>query len=71
MMRKRVTLNNRRVIDALKNCGLALVCCIWAGAIAQAQSISGRIIGAVTDQSGAVIRNAAVSVVSLRLSAQR
>src|SRR5262245_8437888 len=61
-MTKQVTLINRRIIDASKNCGLALVCCLWAAAIAQAQSISGRITGVVSDQTGAVIPNASVTV---------
>jgi outer membrane receptor protein involved in Fe transport len=55
----------------LKNCGLALVCCALAAAIAPAQSISGRITGTITDQAGAVIRNAAVSVISEGTGAQR
>src|SRR5262245_61240083 len=70
-MRKQVGLITRRVIDALKNCGLALVCCVWAAAIAPAQSISGRITGAVIDPAGAVIRNAAVSVTNEGTGAQR
>src|SRR5499426_594925 len=61
-MTKQVTLINRRIIDASKNCGLALVCCLWAAAIAQAQSISGRITGVISDQTGAVIPNASVTV---------
>ncbi|MGH9853609.1 MAG: carboxypeptidase-like regulatory domain-containing protein, partial [Blastocatellia bacterium] len=50
---------------------LALVCCAWAAAIAPAQSISGRITGTVTDQAGAVIRNAAVTVTNEGTGAQR
>jgi len=73
-MKEQVTLINqkwRRVIYALKNYGLALVCCVWAAAIAPAQSISGRITGAVTDQTGAVIRNATVTVANEGTGAQR
>ncbi|MGH9939392.1 MAG: TonB-dependent receptor domain-containing protein [Blastocatellia bacterium] len=50
---------------------LALVCCALAAAIAPAQSISGRITGTVTDQAGAVIRNAAVTVTNEGTGAQR
>ena len=60
-MRTRVALINRGVIVALKNCGLALVCCALAAAITQAQSIGGNINGTVTDQQGAVIRKATVT----------
>jgi hypothetical protein len=70
-MRTRVALINRRVIVALKNCGLALVCCALAAAIAQAQSISGRISGAVTDQQGAVIQKATVTATSEGTGAAR
>ena len=34
---------NRRVIDVLQNCILALLCCVWTASIAPAQSIHGRI----------------------------
>lgn len=71
MTRKQVTSINRRVIDTLKNCSLALAYCVLAAAIAPAQSISGRITGAVTDQAGAVVRNAAVSVTNEGTGAQR
>jgi Carboxypeptidase regulatory-like domain len=60
-MRIHVALINRRVIDALKNCSLALVCCALAAAIAQAQRIGGEISGVVTDPAGAVIRKAIVT----------
>ncbi|HEX2491577.1 MAG TPA: TonB-dependent receptor [Blastocatellia bacterium] len=60
-MRTRVALINRGVIVALKNCGLALVCCALAAAITQAQSIGGNINGTVADQQGAVIRKATVT----------
>ena len=60
-MRTHVALINRRVIDALKNCSLALVCCALAAAIAQAQRIGGEISGVVTDPAGAVIRKATVT----------
>src|SRR5215470_11280560 len=70
-MRKQVTLINRRVIDALKNCALGLVCCVLAMASAPAQSIGGRITGVVTDPAGAVIRNAAVIVTNEGTGAQR
>lgn len=71
MKRKQGTLINRRVLDALKNCCLALVCCAWAAAIAPAQSISGRITGTITDQAGAVIANAAVTLTNEGTGAQR
>src|SRR5262249_25879840 len=61
----------QRVIDGLKNGSLTLVCCVWAVAIAPAQSISGRITGSVTDQAGAVIRNAAVSLTNEGTGAER
>src|SRR5215475_1926878 len=60
-MRTHVALINRRVIDALRICSLALVCCALAAAIAQAQSIGGTINGIVTDPAGAVIRKATVT----------
>jgi hypothetical protein len=63
-MRTRVALINRGIIVALKNCGLALVCCALAAVIAQAQSIGGTIRGAVTDQQGAVIQKATVTATS-------
>ncbi|HZF39188.1 MAG TPA: TonB-dependent receptor, partial [Blastocatellia bacterium] len=56
-----INLINRRVINALKNCALGLVCCALAAAIAQAQSISGRITGVITDPAGAIIKNAVVT----------
>src|SRR5215813_10467560 len=70
-MRKQVTLINRRVIEALKNCGLGLVYCALATAIAPAQSIGGRITGVITDPAGAVIRNAVVNVTNEGTGAQR
>ena len=60
-MRTHVAFINRRVIDALKNCILVLVCCAVAAAIAQAQSIGGNITGVVSDPAGAVIRKATVT----------
>lgn len=70
-MKKQVTLINQRVIDVLKNYGLALVWCAWAATIMPAQSISGRITGTVTDQAGAVIPNAAVTITNEGTGAQR
>ncbi len=70
-MRKQFTWINRRTIDVLKNRSLVLICCVLASALAPAQSISGRISGTVTDQAGAVIRNAAVSVTNEGTGAQR
>ncbi|HEY9431890.1 MAG TPA: TonB-dependent receptor [Blastocatellia bacterium] len=70
-MRTRVALINRGVIVTLKNCGLALVCCALAAAIAQAQSISGRMSGTVTDQQGAVIQKATVTATSEGTGAAR
>jgi len=46
MINIRVTLYNRRLVVALKNCSLALVFCLSAAAIGPAQSISGRVTGA-------------------------
>src|SRR5215468_441665 len=60
-MRTQVTLINSRVINALKKCALGLIWCGLAIAIAQAQSISGRITGVITDPAGAVIKNATVT----------
>jgi carboxypeptidase family protein/TonB-dependent receptor-like protein len=70
-MRTRVALINRGVIVALKNCGLALVCCALAAVIAQAQSIGGTISGTVTDQQGAVIQKATVTATSEGTGAAR
>src|SRR5262245_60497743 len=70
-MRTHVALINRRVIDALKICGLALVCCALAAAIAQAQSIGGTINGVVTDPAGAVIRKATVTATNEGTGAAR
>src|SRR5262245_24471924 len=61
-MRTHVAFINLRVIDALKNCILVLVCCAVAAAIAQAQSIGGNITAVVSDPAGAVIRKATVTV---------
>src|SRR5262245_55722038 len=73
-MRKQVSWINRprgRMIDALKNCILTLICTVLTAAIAPAQSINGRITGIVSDQTGAVIRNAAVSVTNDGTGAER
>src|SRR5262249_49709518 len=74
MMRKQITLINKRgrpVIVAWKHGSLALLCGAMAAAIAPAQSISGRITGVITDQAGAVIRNAVVSVTNEGTGAKR
>jgi hypothetical protein len=70
-MRKQVGLIARRVNDALKNRSLSLVCCALAVSVTAAQSISGRITGVITDQAGAVIPNAAVSVTNEGTGARR
>src|SRR5215470_10518137 len=70
-MRTHVALINRRVIDALKNYSLVLVCCALAAAIAQAQSIGGTINGVVSDPAGAVIRKATVTATNEGTSAAR
>src|SRR6185436_7222167 len=74
IMTKEVTLSNkrgRRVIVALKHCCLAMIGCALAVANAPAQSIGGRIAGTITDQSGAVLRDAVVTVTSEGTGAQR
>jgi carboxypeptidase family protein/TonB-dependent receptor-like protein len=70
-MRTHVALINRRVIDALKICGLVLVCCALAAAIAQAQRIGGEISGTVSDPAGAVIRKATVTATNEGTGASR
>jgi hypothetical protein len=70
-MRTHVALINRRVIDALKNCSLVLVCCAVAAAIAQAQAIGGKISGTVSDPAGAVIRKATVTATNEGTGAAR
>src|SRR5262245_5165007 len=70
-MRKQLTCINWRTIDVLKNCSLALLYCLLAAALAPAQSINGRITGTITDQAGAVIRNADVNVINDGTGAQR
>src|SRR5262245_49207542 len=71
MMKEQVTLTNRRGIDALKKCCLALVCCALLATFVPAQSISGRITGTITDQTGAVISRATVTVTNEGTGAQR
>src|SRR5262245_11803569 len=70
-MRTHVAFINLRVIDALKNCILVLVCCAVAAAIAQAQSIGGNITAVVSDPAGAVIRKATVTVTNEGTGAAR
>ena len=53
-----------QLINILKNCWLALVVGALAASVAPAQSTGGRISGTVTDQTGAVVANAAVTVIS-------
>jgi carboxypeptidase family protein/TonB-dependent receptor-like protein len=60
-MRTVVILVAPRVKNALRSCGLVLVLCAMAAVVAQAQSIGGRITGAITDPAGAVIKNATVT----------
>src|SRR5262245_52030307 len=48
------------MIDLARRYSLALLCCLLTAAIALAQSISGRIVCVVSDQTGAVIPNAVV-----------
>src|SRR5262249_44444070 len=52
------------VTDALKTWSLGLVCCALAAATSPAQAISGRIAGVITDQQGAAIPSAAVTMTS-------
>jgi outer membrane receptor protein involved in Fe transport len=61
-MSKHVASISQRVISALQCYGLLIVCYVMTATLAPAQSISGKIVGAVTDQTGAVIPNATVSV---------
>src|SRR5262245_9322151 len=70
-MRNRVTKIKRRGIYALKRHILALACCVLVTLLAPAQSVNGRITGAVTDQAGGVIRNATVTVTNEGTGAQR
>src|SRR5262245_47667270 len=70
-MRTKVILINGRVIHALKNWCLVLVCCALAAAAAPAQSISGRISGVIKDPAGAVIRNATVTATNEGTGAAR
>jgi hypothetical protein len=49
----------------------ALFVCALASAIVPAQSISGRVVGTISDQAGAFIRNAEVTVTSEGTGAQR
>ena len=73
-MTKEVTLINKRgrqMTGAMKKCCLALICGALALANAPAQSIGGRIAGTITDQSGAVLRSAAVTATSEGTGAQR
>src|SRR5215813_4427186 len=48
-----------------------MICCMAATTLAAGQSISGRIAGAITDEAGAVIRNAVITVTSEGTGAQR
>src|SRR5690349_16559356 len=60
-----------RVTDALKICIPALVCCALAVGASQAQAISGRIAGVITDQAGGVVAKAAITVTSEETGAVR
>ncbi|HSE36597.1 MAG TPA: carboxypeptidase-like regulatory domain-containing protein [Blastocatellia bacterium] len=70
-MRRKAGLIKWRGFNFLKNFSLALVCCVCATAIAPAQSINGRITGTITDQAGAVISNAVVTLTNEGTGAQR
>ena len=70
-MRKEVILLAWRAIDVLKDWSPALACWAFSTAIVAAQSISGRITGAVTDPSGAIVREAEVSVTNEATGGQR
>src|SRR5262245_12197116 len=61
----------RGAINPPRQWFLALVYCMSAAAVAQAQSISGRIAGTVTDETGAAVRNASVTVTNEGTGAQR
>ena len=62
---------SRRVIDIVLHCFLGLICSLLAAPIAPAQSVGGRIAGTITDQTGAAIGNASISVTSEGTGAQR
>src|SRR5215510_615749 len=66
MMRKEICL-----LATLKSCSLALSLCIVVVVNAAAQSIGGRVVGTVSDQAGALIQNAEVTVTSEGTGAQR
>jgi Carboxypeptidase regulatory-like domain len=65
-MRKEISL-----LAALKSCSLALLICVLAVVSAPAQSISGRVVGNISDPTGAFIRNAEVKVTSDGTGVQR
>src|SRR5215510_13785184 len=65
-MKKQVSL-----CAALKNLCLVLFVCVFASFNSQAQSIAGRIAGTISDQAGANVRNADVTVTSEGTGAQR
>jgi hypothetical protein len=56
---------------ALKNLCLILFVCVFASISVPAQSIAGRVVGTITDQAGASVRNAEVTVTSEGTGAQR
>src|SRR5262245_47404054 len=58
-------------INTFKGCCLALLLTALAAALAMAQSTGGRISGTITDQAGAVIANAKITVTSEGRGAQR
>src|SRR5215475_13133814 len=70
-MRTQVTPVTRRAINVLQHLCLLLACCGLPASIAQAQSISGRITGIVTDPSGAVVQGAGVTVTNEGTGGQR
>jgi hypothetical protein len=61
----------RKAIAALMSGCLTLICCSLMAVAAAAQSIGGRITGTITDQTGAVIPNANVTMTNEGTGAQR
>jgi hypothetical protein len=70
-LRKQVILLTCKAIHFLRDWSLALACCALPATIVPAQSISGKITGVVTDPSGAIVRDAEVSVINEATSGQR
>jgi len=73
-MRKQASLIYKqagRCSHALSNISLAVICFVLLTSLVPAQSISGRITGTITDEAGAVVRNAEVVVTSEGTGGQR